>query len=246
MALLEEPIKEILKLKNYINGEWVESEPDQVLDIINPATQKTIAKVPMPTRDEVNTAIEAAREAFPDWRRTTPLARVRCLFRLKELLALKWRDLDLDLACIYVAHSLHRLDDGNIIIKEPKTSSSRRPVDLPPSLVLLLRQHRIDQEVQQIMFGQNLDENSFVFSRADSSPLNPSTVTHAFSKMAARAGLPHLRLHDLRHIHATMLLKAGVHPRVVQERLGHSNIASTLDNLFSHSAWLTKGSGRMA
>jgi len=62
MALLEEPIKEILKLKNYINGEWVESESDQVLDIINPATQKTIAKVPMSTRDEVNTAIEAARE----------------------------------------------------------------------------------------------------------------------------------------------------------------------------------------
>lgn len=93
MALLEEPIKEVLKLKNYINGEWVESESDQILDIINPATQKTIAKVPMSTRDEVNTAIEAAREAFPDWRRTTPLARVRCLFRLKELLEENFEEL---------------------------------------------------------------------------------------------------------------------------------------------------------
>jgi len=154
--------------------------------------------------------------------------------RRSELLALKWRELDIDLACIYVAHSLHRLDDGNIIIKDPKTSSSRRPVDLPPSLVLLLRQHRIDEEVQQIMFGQNLDENGFVFSHADGSPLNPSTVTHASSKVAARAGLPHLRLHDLRHIHATMLLKAGIHPRVVQERLGHSSIATTLD-IYSHT-----------
>ncbi len=154
--------------------------------------------------------------------------------RRSELLALKWRDLDLDLACIYVSHSLHRLDDGSIIIKEPKTSSSRRPVDLPPSLVLLLRQHRVDQEVQQIMFGQNLDEDDFVFSHADGSPLNPNTVTHAFSKVAARAGLPHLRLHDLRHIHATMLLKAGTHPRVVQERLGHSSIATTLD-IYSHT-----------
>ncbi len=86
MALLGEPIKEILKLRNYINGEWVESESEQILDVVNPATQKTLAKVPMSIRDEVNTAIEAAKEAFPEWRQTTPLARVRCLFRLKELM----------------------------------------------------------------------------------------------------------------------------------------------------------------
>jgi len=93
MAILEEPIKEVLELKNYINGEWVESKSDHILDIVNPATQKTIAKVPMSTRDEVNAAIKAAREAFPDWRRTTPLARVRCLFRLKELLEENFEEL---------------------------------------------------------------------------------------------------------------------------------------------------------
>jgi len=86
MAILEEPIKEVLRLKNYLNGEWVESESAQVLDVINPATQKTIAKVPMSTRDEVMAAVKAAKEAFPEWRRTPPLTRARCLFRLKELL----------------------------------------------------------------------------------------------------------------------------------------------------------------
>ncbi|MFC1916277.1 CoA-acylating methylmalonate-semialdehyde dehydrogenase [Chloroflexota bacterium] len=86
MAILEEPIKEVLHLKNYINGEWVESKSGQILGVINPATQKTLAKVPMSTRDEVNVAVKAAKEAFPDWRRTPPLARVRCLFRLKELM----------------------------------------------------------------------------------------------------------------------------------------------------------------
>jgi len=154
--------------------------------------------------------------------------------RRSELLALKWRDVDLDLACMYVAHSLHRLDDGSIIIKEPKTSSSRRPVDLPPSLALLLRQHKADQEVERALLGQNFNEDDFVFSHADGSPLNPTTVTHTFSKVAKRAGLPYLRLHDLRHIHATMLLKAGTHPRIVQERLGHSSIATTLD-IYSHT-----------
>ena len=86
MAILEEPIKEVLELKNYINGEWVESKSDQIWDVVNPATQKLLAKVPMSTKDEVLTAIQAAKEAFPEWRRTPPLSRVRCLFRLKELL----------------------------------------------------------------------------------------------------------------------------------------------------------------
>jgi len=93
MALLEEPIKEVLELKNYIDGEWVESESDEILDIVNPANQRTIAKVAMSTGDEVNAAIAAAREAFPDWRRTTPLARARCLFRLKELLEENFEEL---------------------------------------------------------------------------------------------------------------------------------------------------------
>jgi malonate-semialdehyde dehydrogenase (acetylating)/methylmalonate-semialdehyde dehydrogenase len=86
MAILDEPIKEVLKLKNYINGEWVESKSDQVWDVINPATQKLLAKVPMSTKDEVLAAINAAKEVFPEWRRTPPVARARCLFRLKELL----------------------------------------------------------------------------------------------------------------------------------------------------------------
>jgi len=73
-----------------------------------------------------------------------------------------------------------------------------------------------------------------VFSHVDGTPLNPNTVSHTFSKITMRAGLPHLRLHDLRHIHATMLLKAGTHPRIVQERLGHSSIATTLD-IYSHT-----------
>jgi len=86
MAILEEPIKEVLELENYIDGEWVKSKSNEVLDVVNPATQKVLARVPMSTREEVNSAIESAQAAFPEWRQTTPLARVRCLFRLKELL----------------------------------------------------------------------------------------------------------------------------------------------------------------
>jgi len=85
MAILEEPIKEVLVLKNYIDGEWVESE-GELHDIVNPATRKVIAKAPFSTKKEVDEVVKAANQAFPEWRKTTPLARCRCLFRLKELL----------------------------------------------------------------------------------------------------------------------------------------------------------------
>ena len=86
MVLLEEPIKEPVMVKNYINGEFVESESEEQLDVINPATQKVIGKVPISLPDELNAAVDAALDAFEEWRKTPPLARARYMFRLKALL----------------------------------------------------------------------------------------------------------------------------------------------------------------
>lgn len=85
MAVLEEPIKEVILLKNYVGGEWVESK-GELRNVVNPATQKVIAKVPSSTRDEANAAVEEAKRVFPEWRATPPVARARYLFRLKELM----------------------------------------------------------------------------------------------------------------------------------------------------------------
>jgi len=85
MAFLEEPIKETLQLRNYIDGEWVASG-GETKHVVNPTTQKTIAEVPISTKGELDAAVEAAKEAYPDWRRTPPVARARCLFRLRDLL----------------------------------------------------------------------------------------------------------------------------------------------------------------
>ncbi|HDN74460.1 MAG TPA: CoA-acylating methylmalonate-semialdehyde dehydrogenase [Archaeoglobus sp.] len=92
MAILEEPIKETLIIKNYIGGEWVESE-GELIDVVNPATMKTIAKVPISTKEELEEAVEKAKEAFHEWRRVPPLARARCLFRLKELMEERFEEL---------------------------------------------------------------------------------------------------------------------------------------------------------
>jgi len=74
---------------------------------------------------------------------------------------------------------------------------------------------------------------NFVFIRLDGSPINPNTITLAFRRIIKRAGLTDIRIHDLRHTHATLMLKAGIHPKVVSERLGHANIGITLD-IYSH------------
>lgn len=92
MATLKEPITEPLEIKNLIDGGWVDSEGDYK-DIVNPATGKTIGQVPISTGEELNRAVEAAQEAFPYWRRTPPVARARCMFRLKELLEENFEEL---------------------------------------------------------------------------------------------------------------------------------------------------------
>jgi malonate-semialdehyde dehydrogenase (acetylating)/methylmalonate-semialdehyde dehydrogenase len=92
MALLEEPIKQVKTLKNYIGGEWVESK-GEIVDVVNPANGKTIARVPISTKAEIDSAVAAAKDAFPEWRRTTPLARSRLLFRLKQLLEENFEEL---------------------------------------------------------------------------------------------------------------------------------------------------------
>ena len=97
----------------------------------------------------------------------------------------------------------------------------------------MLRQHRAEQQAQQALLGKPLADDDFVFAHPDGTPLDPSTVSHAFNKVIRRAGLLHIRLHDLRHTHASLLLQADVHPKVVQERLGHSSIRVTLDT-YSH------------
>jgi len=158
--------------------------------------------------------------------------------RRGEALALRWRNVDLGLASLGVSAYLSVTEtayklNGTCIIKEPKTPKSQRRIALSPSLALVLRQYRAEQEAQRTLLQKPLTDANFVFAHPDGTLLDPSTVSHTFNKVIRKAGLPHIRLHDLRHTHASLLLQAGVHPKVVQERLGHSSIRVTLDT-YSH------------
>ncbi|NQT74671.1 MAG: site-specific integrase [Chloroflexi bacterium] len=153
--------------------------------------------------------------------------------RRSELLGLRWRDVDLDMATLSVVQVLLTLNGGIVHFQEPKTHKSRRQVSLAPSVALELRKHKEDQQINYMMTGNQLTPDSLVFSHSDGAPILPSAVSHNFVKIARHIGLVGVRFHDLRHTHATLLLKDGIHPKVVQERLGHSNISMTLDT-YSH------------
>jgi len=87
----------------------------------------------------------------------------------------------------------------------------------------------------RLMLGEPLIDEDLVFSQPDGRPLLPDTITHAWIKLAKRTGLKNIRLHDARHSHASLMLKQGTHPKIVQERLGHASIQITLDT-YSHVA----------
>jgi len=155
--------------------------------------------------------------------------------RRSELLALRWCDVDLLLCQAHITRTLHHLRTGEIVIRAPKSAKGRRMVALSPSAALLLQEHKDEQEAQWVILGVPLKDDDLVFSDLEGKPLLPDTVTHAWIKLVRRIGLKGIRLHDARHTHASLMLKQGVHPKIVQERLGHASIQITLDT-YSHVA----------
>ena len=152
--------------------------------------------------------------------------------RRGELLALRWADVDLESGSMTVHQSLEQTSDG-LRFKSPKTERGRRQGALPSFTMDVLRAHKVDQAKVRLKLGPIYQDNDLVFPRDDGAPLAPDNFSSVFAAFVRRSGLPHVRLHDLRHSHATQLLKQGIHPKVVSERLGHSKISITLDT-YSH------------
>ena len=156
---------------------------------------------------------------------------VLCGLRRGEVTALRWRSVDVEAGALAVVASTEQTDQG-VREKETKTGKGRS-VALSSMIVDELRQHRIRQAEGLLRLGVRLTDDHHVVTRYDGQPLQPRSLTHAFVKFIRRHGLPQIRLHDLRHSHATHMLAAEVHPKIAQERLGHSSVSVTID-LYSH------------
>jgi len=153
--------------------------------------------------------------------------------RRGEVCGLRWSDVDLDGATAYIHRSIAAVPGGTFE-KDTKTHGARR-IALDPATARVLQDHRARIEARAAMCDMPFNPNGFVFTvTADgSSPLHPDTVSAGFRRLCDRAGLAGVRLHDLRHVHATQLLAAGVPVRTVSGRLGHANAATTL-NVYAH------------
>jgi integrase len=152
--------------------------------------------------------------------------------RRGEALGLRWSDVDLDAARVTINRSLSVVD-SELVWSSPKTSRSRRSVSLDPDTTASLRAQRRRQLEERVAAGDAWDDADLVFCDPLGGPLHPDRFTRAFGSAARRAGVKQIRLHDLRHTWATLALQAGIHPKVVSERLGHATTGITLD-LYSH------------
>jgi integrase len=152
--------------------------------------------------------------------------------RLGEILGVRWQDVDLEAATLSVRQAIQQTRDG-ITFKQPKTQKSRRVVKLPSVVVEALRQHQRRQEQIRSLLGTSFHDHGLVLPQDDGKPWPPRSLSKSFEHLAERAGVPQIRFHDLRHSHASQLLKLGVHAKVVSERLGHARVATTLD-IYSH------------
>lgn len=186
----------------------------------------------MQVLDETQTAV--LLKAVEDTSLHIPvLLAVTTGMRRGEILALRWADVDLNAGTLSVQQSAEQTKAGGIVFKQPKTRRSRRVVALPPIVTAALKKHRATQARARLQVGTEYKDHDLVCALWNGMPRSPGALTRAFIKLMPKLNLPRVRLHDLRHGHATLLLRQNIHPKIVSERLGHSTIGLTLDT-YSH------------
>lgn len=154
-----------------------------------------------------------------------------------EMLGLHWSDVDLERRFLQVRYTMSYVSGEGFSLRQPKTKRSRRRIDLSPHVVEVLREHRIRQKEHRLKMGGHWDEASFpdlVFPNEVGRPMSAGNLLRrSFLPLLDKAGLPRIRIHDLRHTAATLMLLEGRNAKEVSDRLGHASVTITLDR-YSH------------
>lgn len=182
------------------------------------------------TMEQAQTLLDTARQGRLECLLTVAIATG---MRLGELLALRWSEVDLTNRILQVRHTVNRIKGFGITESEPKTESSKRSIILPLFVIDTLVQHRASQNEARIIAGAQWQELGLVFPNTLGGYFRRPKLHTMYKKLLKEAGLPDIRFHDLRHSAATIFLSMGVHPKIVQELLGHSDITLTL-RVYSH------------
>ncbi len=206
-----------------------------VCDLVSPPRKERFEIQPL-TVEQVQKLLTAMRGH--KWEALFTLALATGL-RRGEILGLKWQDISFSTGTLQVQRILTRVPTDTpgrehvYVEAEPKTRKSRRNVIVAPFALEALKQHRVHQREAKLKAGALWQEHDYVFCTLLGKCLNPNHVVEELKKLLTRAGLPDIRFHDLRHSAATLLLSLGIHPKIVQELLGHTQISMTMD-IYSH------------
>jgi integrase len=149
--------------------------------------------------------------------------------RRGELLGLRWDDIDFEEGTLTVTQTLQRLVNVGIIFTPPKTPTSHRTIALTDSVLAVLRHHQRRQNRERALLGARWQESGLVFTARNGKPIDPYSLAAIFDRFRTIAGLPHFRMHDLRHTTATLLGEAGNELHVISAVLGHAHLNTTAD-----------------
>ena len=209
---------------------------DAVSDGLIPRNVTDGIKAPKPKKKEINPLDSEQtktllNEVCEDRLEALYVLAVHRGLRQGELLGLKWEDVDLGAGTLQVRRTLSLTKDGHIL-EQPKNGQGRS-IELTEAASEALRSHLARQLEEIEALGDDYQDRGLIFPGEHGQPMRPYTLTGKLERILRRAGLPRIRFHDLRHTCATLLLAKGVHPKFVQELLGHATISITLDT-YSH------------
>lgn len=209
------------------------------MDVIS---KNPFAKVPQPvdrsaektpwTFEEIKTFLKHSLISLPFCHNVVTIAAFTGM-RKGEIFGLRKQDVDFEKKIINVKQSIHETSSHGIEIGGPKTKTSKRPIAVDDNVIKAIKSQLRRNSELKLAMGPGYKDNDLIFCRDDGQPYRPSSINRPFNRLTKKAGVPQIRFHDLRHTHATLLLELGVNPKLIAERLGHSNVKTTL-NIYSH------------
>lgn len=202
--------------------------------------KKDIAGLLVPPRLEVKEMKVWTIQQINEYLKFTKHSRYHAIFflaaytgmRKGEILGLTWDNVDFDRKILTVQKTLYKMK-GQYLLSEPKTRNSIRTIYIDDDIIRVLRKQRVKQNLEKLKHGGVYKEHNMVFAQESGEFVMPTAVNSLFNRYINQLKFPHIRFHDLRHTHATILLQMDVNPKIVSERLGHSSVKITLDT-YSH------------
>lgn len=211
--------------------EWKMIKENPATDVKPPKIK--VKKSDVYSKEEVSRLLSCLEEKPFHWKVLVLLA-LATGAREGEIAALEWKHIDFEKGTVYIEQSLTEVVGKGVHLKSTKNERSRK-VSLPDNLLVILRKLKTRRSHEQLLVGDMREwpDHFFIFANEFGKPIRPDSISQWWKRFTTKYKLKHIRFHELRHTSATLLINKGVHAKVIQERLGHADISTTM-NIYGH------------